>query len=110
MVPTPEIWSSLVTHDHCLGGRLCCEDTQDTHGDVVRLEERPQDKASVDTCHMHAAQGCRRSPPTHSPPPGPPSPACSLLWPSAASGHPHGGSFPPVWAMEAGSRGGSESE
>lgn len=55
-----------MAHDHCLGGRLCCEDTQDTHGDVVRLAERPQDKASVDTCNMHTALGCRRSPPhTH---------------------------------------------
>ena len=45
-----------------------------------------------------------------SPPPGHRSPSCSPLWPSAASGHPHGGSALPFWVTQEGSKGGSERE
>lgn len=54
----------------------------------------------------HGRDRSRLGPGPRSPPPGPPSPSCSPRWPSAASGHPRGGSAPPVRPEVAGRGGG----
>lgn len=94
-------------------GGPCCGDTSDAHSDQCEAAGREARGQGQLGRLPHAPRaGAQREPHAHLPPnslpPGLQSPACSPLWPSAASGHPHGGSAPPVWAAKTGSRGASE--